>query len=414
MDNESPISILNHDCLLEIFQNFNLKELAVLADVSQCFRDTAHRAFAVTHHRCINLPIDCEYEVNVDTATLILEHFGDEVTDLRISFPVDPDFHFNLDIYSDLRLAIIAAIARCVGESLHKLSLENLQVFDFNTRTVNNLQGILSRIRVLKLSTFDRDATPCYLDFRTLCPMMEKLKLAGDFIIDAVEYPNLTNFTIQRNRLLDTDANEDMLPSFYAANPQLRKLKIKAMNYGNALLDLHAANWNDLEKFSVECYNLHANNFHLLLRMPNLVKLKLFGIYALENLEQTMHIVSRLGKLKHLQLSMTPRYNPVISENDLLLIAHNVRGLESLLICLGKLTATAVVRFVEVATHLRKFNCAATGLKIDVQLCQRIVEARQRSRADHALELCGDCCLADRAAVREVNQFSILIYSMYA
>lgn len=402
-DVDTSISILNHDCLLEIFQNFDLKVLSVVADVCRSFQTAAHHSFRVTHNRRINLPVESEYEVSIETTALVLRHFGRDVKDLRIAFPVDPELNFNLDIYADLRSSTFAEIGRSVGESLDKLCLENLQVFDLITPNINELKGVFAPIKVLKLSTFDRDATPCYLNFRELCPMMEKLKLAGDFILDAAACPHLTNLTIQRNRLLDSDLNDDMLPNFYANNQQLRKIKIKVMNYSNAFLDLEMANMNGLEKLSVECYNLYASDFHLLLQMQNLIVLKLCGVYALDNLEQTLHIISQLSKLKHLEISMTSRYNPTIDENDLLQIALNAKGLERFQIYRGKITANTVVQFIKVAKNLRKFNCFTSGLKIDVELCRKIVETRQQIGVDHPLELNGDCNLEDRAAVRKVH-----------
>lgn len=407
MDDETPISILNDDCLLEIFQYLNLKDLANVCNVCQCFRAVAFRSFVVTHKYRIALPVDSEYEVTNDTTSPILKEFGQDVTDLRVSFPVNPEFNLNLEIYSDLRLSIISTIVELVGESLEKLCLENLQVFDFNTRTVNSLLAIFARIKVLKLSTFDRDATPCYLDFRTLCPAMMKLKLAGDFIIDAVKYPQLTNLTIQRNRLLDSDMAEEMLPQFYAANPQLRKLKIKEMNYSTALTDLKTANLHDLEKLSVECYNLPANDFVVLQQMPKLNKLRLSGIFASDNLEKTICILSQLKELKYLEMIMTERYNPTINENDLVRLARNLTNLESLLIDKAKITSNGLIAFIEHAPKLHHLNCVNTGLRIDAKLCRDIVSARQQCGvSSRSLQFTGECYAEDKNALKEVISFS--------
>lgn len=387
MFNSSPISILNHDCLFELFTYFDVKELALLAKVCRKFDAIVHKIFCVRYKRGIVLPVKSEYVVNIGTTVAVLQQFGHDVVNLEISFPVYPDLEFDLDVYADLRLNIIEEISNSVGDSLQKLCLENLQVFDLNLRTINQLKSILSHLKVLKISTFDREATPCYLDIRTLCPIIEKLKLAGDFILDAYECDRLRNFTIHRNRLLDSDTNEEMLRAFYAKNRNLSKIKIKIMDYNNALGDLYTANLDVIEKLSVECYNLSSNNFGILLRMTNLTNLSLVGIYSMDNLEETFSILCQLVKLKKLKLVMTRRYTPNINDDCLIQIAEAMRQLEYFHIAMVKLTDDGLIKFIEKALQLREINLLNTNARIDEELYQKISDIRRQFCAREILKL---------------------------
>lgn len=410
MSGENPFDKLNEDCLLEIFVYFDLKDLSRIGNVCRTFYRIVHKTFRRVHKGRIELPVPSEYVVSPSTTATVLQQFGDEVINLKVSFPVNPDVDFDLDVYADLRLTILDEICNYTGNALERLCLENLQVFDFNSRTLNKIYAIFNQLKVLKISALDREATPCYLDFRSLCPLLRKLKLAGDFLLDDSFLPKIQNIAIYRNRLLDSDTNADMLPNFYTNNQRLKIIKLKVMDYKDALLDLSYANLNIIEKLFIQCYNLHCKNFGILLQMPNLVVLNLNGIFGLDNFEEGLQIISQLTKLKVLRLDMTPRFNPTINEESLNRVAINVVELELFQISRGKIAPNVILAFIERAKRLTVLNVFKSNLQFDYDLCLKIANKRYNAAITNAIQLNADYNTDDELHLQDVRIHNKLNY----
>lgn len=377
IDNPRLINILNDDCLYKIFTYLDLKELAPITEVSRKFQAIACKVFVAHHQRRIVLPVRSEFEVKLDTTDAVLRQFGPHTIDLAVTFPIETEPRLDLDIYADLRTIAINYICRFVSHNLEKLRMENLQVFDLLAGTINQMKPILFGLKVLKLSAWDRETTPCFVDFRVLCPVLEKLKLAGDFILDDAECSNLENLTIHRNRLLQSDASEDMLPRFYSCNQNLKHIKIKDMNYSQALSELETANLKVIEKLSIECYSLPARDLRILAQMTSLTNLSLSGINTSDNLEEVLTILSHLSTLKILKLGMTSSKSPKIDEISLAVVGEKLNNLEVFHISKCELTSKGIVKFLKKAERLRVFSIRGTNVHPDYDLILRAFEVRQ-------------------------------------
>lgn len=364
-------------CLMEIFDQLEMKDLLNLCHVCERFSNVIRLRIFSTKFR--KLPL----RITTPNSASIWQIF-DKV------LPQATDVELNLSAYKRHP----AVITRLMDIFTRNLA-DHLERLDFIAISITNrmheqLKPVLKRLKVFKLDQQLSKEYSLEFDFVHFCSKLRKMRMRTymTFEINADVWPSLESATIGPGQRYIFQCRGYI--RFFEKNPQLKRLKLDIYKVFTCVTHIcsHLPNLEILKINTRE--QIRADSLADLVKLKQLKVLALSPVVASDSsCRELMSIIGQIRTLEKLELCCVGGVSGGdgvldVEHCQLALLGRQLAHLTEFSIVRYILTGNSLLEFLEATPHLTSFKFDHCGLVLDGSLLKSIVrlrgmQAKQRS-----------------------------------
>lgn len=359
--NQASISILNDDCLIEVFKYLPPMDLSTMGSTCTRFKELSRRTYNLyskTECLCIETTF---FNCDLGRILGLLRNFGDMVSHLKINF-------YN----KKFRRVIIDYVVQYCAGTLASFSLKCCVCLDRKVIVDAILQ--LSNLKELQLEECDDKCNVDYKYQRELVqvPPSQKMELSEDDDSLRMNLPNLTSLSIGFSMSNNLEFDRSILSDFVKRHPTLKEMSINSLSFLHPsvvgeLADLHTLSIYNCDADIMplaKLQNLHTLKINYF-RRPTRDLLQYFAcmehlqelhLYAWVFLDDQDSFYSGLRSLRNLKVLVLHGCHGI---NFYMRFLHSLRHLRELKVSirdLDEITQESVVELVSNLMELRNFS----------------------------------------------------------
>lgn len=239
------LSVLNDDCLVEIFKIIPLSELCNVADVCKRFQQNAQKAFQSSHHTSFEsseLTKDNDFGfvyIDMRMAEQLFRNFGFFIKELKV------EGRF-LQSTAEQENIMFLATKYCISMSFETLTLNQINI-DVEMRWIFlPLLDMFNRLPRLEIHYWCR-LNKDFGKFLSICKI-SSIQVFSPY--GSWEWMNHTFWHLQRMILMDFRLPESTMDEFIKLNGHLRSLIIHRSNLSSKIFKTVADHMPNLEEFT--------------------------------------------------------------------------------------------------------------------------------------------------------------------
>lgn len=239
-------ALLNDNVLRESFHNMNLLELCTIEDICYKHRRNGPGEFSLRLKDMDLVVYDGngrKNTFNIRHLSNILRKFGPSINSIDVSLR---------SMYRNNSARVLRVMSKCCGESLTELELKS---FDFNADVIREMQPMLSRLQVMKLSYCTFASTAVASRMFSLCSELQKLSIMRTSRFDASRaFPKLKSICLHDD-LRKSVAPIEPIKQFLRLNQQLREIDIDLCDLSSEVIHSIAKYTPQIEKIALRSHS---------------------------------------------------------------------------------------------------------------------------------------------------------------
>lgn len=237
---------LNDNVLRESFHKMNLFELCTVVDICYKHRRNAPGDFSLRLKDMDLVVYDGngrKNTFNIRHLSNILREFGPSINSIDVSLR---------SMYRNNSARVLRVMTKCCGESLNELELKS---FDFNADVIRDMQPMLSRLQVIKLSYCTFASTAVASRMFSFCSELQTLSIMRTSRFDASRaFPKLKSICLH-NDLRNLVTPIEPIKQFLRLNQQLREIDINLCDLSSEVMHSIAKYTPQIEKIALRSYS---------------------------------------------------------------------------------------------------------------------------------------------------------------
>lgn len=379
-DNDTvPISMLNEDCILKLFEFCDFDALVNLSHVCKAFYSLLHH-YRLPHITKLKIT-DPRRNPSVTLARTrqILQCVGLYIEDLTVEW--------NEYSGNEKLTRYLQKIGQNIGKRIRVLRLNNLLLDD---DLIEYIRPVLHHLHTLEIRVYNADFE-LDIDFQAFCPNLTKLKLLQNMqLVKASNrpWPNLEHLSIVGNEYMVVET----FKAFLEHNPQLKCLKFTAYDCEERFRDV-VQYLKNVEKLTIlpSFPNITSSNLVYLSSLQHLTTLNLMYLDDVD-VNGILDCLNRFVSLRKLKVHVfcdgadeDDHFEP--NQRSIITLAQDLPNLEHFVSRNMKLAPATVVDFIRFASKLKTIHIHRCDFFVTRPFITDIVNVRRSNQNRDVLNM---------------------------